>query len=338
MKIKIIGCGLSGIVCANLLKKAGHDVLILETRNHIGGNCYDCKFVEVMVHFYGPHIFHTDDEEVYQLLSEYTDWIPFELRPKADTKLGLLSIPYSQKTIHELGRQLTPEEIRQYLFKDYSEKQWGIPFEQIPSEITNRIPKTQNCLNPTWFEGQKYQCIPKFGYTELFKKMIENIPVQLNCSEDDYKLYNSDITIYTGRIETYFNDCYGVLPYRSLKFTHKLQSSPNPIFIINFNTHDHPYTRRYDHSYFTLNHHGMTILTYEYPTECTSKKSIPFYPIPFQGNELYSKYEILARQEKNTYFVGRLANYKYLNMDQAIRNAMNLVSQINKGINNNETI
>jgi UDP-galactopyranose mutase len=328
MKIKIVGCGLTGIVCANLLKKAGHDVIILETRNHIGGNCYDTNFSGVMVHCYGPHMFHTDDEEVFRLLSEYTEWTPFEFRPKAATELGLLSIPYSQKTISELGREFTPDEIIKYLFKDYSEKQWAVPFDQIPVSITNRIPKTKDCIDPTWFEGQKYQCIPKFGYTNLFTNMLKDIPLQINCAPTEYKTIDSDLMIYTGSLDTYFDYVYGSLPYRSLNFVHHTQRHQDQFFMINFNTHTEKATRRYDHSYFTFNHHGPTIVTYEYPAPRISENDIPFYPITFQGNNLFEKYQILANQEKNTLFVGRLANYKYLNMDQAIRNAMNIVATI----------
>lgn len=316
---KIIGCGLSGITAAVILKLKGYKVKIYEARNHIGGNCYDSNVNGVILHNYGPHIFHTDDEEVFKFLSKFTEWIPFKLQPKGNTKLGLISLPYSKKTQKEIGRELSQEEIIEIIFKDYSEKQWGVDFGKIPKSITNRIPKTKDCEDPTWFEGQKYQCIPKYGYTEMFKKMLEGIEVATGVDKDLWKKYKSDLTIYTGKIDEYFNYCYGELPYRSLDFVHKTSSQKLKHFVINQNNKKVSFTRKYDHSYFTPDHKGMTIITEEYPKTCKSG-DVPYYPIPFgEGLQMYSRYKKLADKEKNVIFIGRLATYTYLDMWMAIK-------------------
>lgn len=322
MKINIVGCGLSGITASALLKDK-HRIKIFDTRSHIGGNCYDAKWGDMLYHQYGPHIFHTDDEEVFQFLSKYTEWFDFKYQPKANTELGMISLPYSKKTIKEIGRELSQEEIVEYIFKDYSEKQWGVPFDKIPSTITNRIPKTKDCEDPTWFEGQKYQCIPKEGYTKMFEKMLDGVEVFLNSDKNEWKNHECDLVIYTGKIDEYFNYCYGELPYRTLDFKHNICDKPREIPIINECNNLVQHTRSYDHSVFNFEHDGnATLITEEYPRKA-NKTDIPFYPIPFgEGDSIYSKYDELAKLENNTVFVGRLARYKYLDMWMAVKHVM----------------
>ena len=323
MLINIVGSGLSGATCAAILKHKGHNITVFETRNHIAGNCYDSNVCGTMVHNYGPHLFHTNDEDVFAFLSQYTEWFDFLNKPKGNTKLGVISLPYSKKTVNEIGRELTQEEIVDVIFKDYSEKQWGTKFENIPNTITNRVPKTANLDDPTWYEGEKYQCLPKHGYTNMIKNMFDGVEVKLNCEALDWKKQSSDLTIYTGKIDEYFNFCYGKLPYRSLEFKHHFTTKKliNPI--INQNTSDVSCTRTYDHSFFTYNHKSnYTIVTEEYSTECKDN-DIPFYPIPFgEGMKMYTKYKLLADKEPNTIFVGRLATYTYLDMWMTVKQAM----------------
>lgn len=322
MKIKIIGSGLSGSVAARILKDLNHDVIIFETRKHIGGNCYDEKINNVLMHVYGPHIFHTDDEEVFDFLSKYTEWFDFSYRPKGVTKLGIISLPYSKKTIKEIGRELTQEEISNYIFKDYSEKQWGFPFSEIPKSITNRIPKTKNEEDPTWYSNQKYQCLPKNGYTNIFKNMLDGITIYLNCDINDWKKEKSDLTIYTGKIDEYYNYVYGKLPYRSLNFEHSFENIGLDNVVYNYNTKDELYTRKYDHSYFNYIKPKSTIITKETPI-LHDENNLPFYPIPWgEGLNIYSKYKMLADTEKNVIFLGRLATYTYLDMWMAIKQCM----------------
>jgi len=323
MKANIIGCGLSGITSAIILKQKGYCVKIFEKRNHLGGNCFDSNICGTLVHNYGPHIFHTDDEEVFQFLSRYTEWIPFHLQPKGETELGLISLPYSKKTISEIGRELSTEEISNYLFKDYSEKQWGVTFDEIPKSITSRIPDTADMENPTWFKNQKYQCIPKYGYTEMMKKMLEGIDVKLSCKDEDWKNHKSDLTIFTGKIDEFYNYKFGKLEYRSLIFKHTVSDKKMPYLVENSNTKKRKYTRKYDHSHFDPNHNqNTTIITKEYPTVYNGK-NIPYYPIPWgESQKIYDKYKQLASSEKNTVFLGRLATYKYLDMWMAIKQSM----------------
>lgn len=322
MKINIVGCGLSGITAAILLKQQGHKITIFESRSHIGGNCYDSNIAGTLVHNYGPHLFHTNDEDVYNFLSNYTEWFEYQNKPKGNTKLGLISLPYSKKTITEIGRELTQEEIIDVIFKDYSEKQWGVPFQEIPKSITNRIPKTKDCEDPTWYEGEKYQCLPKQGYTKMMENMLDGICVILNSPTNAWKKIPCDLTVYTGKIDEYFNYKFGTLPYRTLEFKHHFTSSKLEYAIINQNTSNVSYTRKYDHSYFNFIHNGSTIITEEYSKQCQNN-DVPFYPIPFgEGLSSYAKYKNLADRETNTLFLGRLATYTYLDMWMTIKQAM----------------
>lgn len=320
---KIIGSGLSGATAAVLLKEAGYNVTIFEQRNHVGGNCFDKKINKTLVHLYGPHIFHTNDEEVFQFLSKFTEWFSFESKVKGVTDLGLVSLPYSKKTIQEIGKELTQEEITNLIFRDYSEKQWGVPFEKIPKSITNRVPKTKDCKDPTWYEGEKYQCLPLHGYTKMFENMLNGIDVFLNTSNEQWKNFHTDITVYTGKIDEYYNFCYGKLPYRTLKFDTKILGKKLKYPIINYNQKQIPYTRKYDHSYFSKEHTGPTVITTEYPKQMEHDWEIPFYPIPFgEGISLYTKYKELADKETDVFFLGRLATYTYLDMWMAVKQAI----------------
>jgi UDP-galactopyranose mutase len=322
MIINIIGCGLSGITAAALLKNKGHKIQIFEQRSHIGGNCYDSNLAGTLVHNYGPHLFHTNDDDVFNFLSKYTEWFPYYNRPKGNTKLGLVSLPYSKKTINELNRELTQEEIFDVIFKDYSEKQWGVPFDVISKSILNRIPKTKDSENPTWYEGEKYQFLPKEGYTKMMERMLEGILVEVNVSPTEWKKYPSDLTIFTGKIDEYYDYVYGELPYRTLEFEHLFTSKKLEHAIINQNMSSIPYTRMYDHSFFNYKHNGSTIITKEFSKQCT-KQDVPFYPITFgKGLKTYNLYKQLADKESNVLFLGRLATYTYLDMWMAIKQSM----------------
>ena len=320
MKFVIVGCGLSGITAARLLKDQGHEVQIFESRNHIGGNCYDSNVCGTTMHNYGPHIFHTNDEEVFRFLSKYTEWTPLHYRPIGRTIIGDIPLPYNDRGCAEaIGFKLTQKEIVDLIFSDYSEKQWGVPFNEIPSTITNRVPKTKDCNNPTWFEGQRYQCVPKEGYTKMFEKMLNGIEVVLGCSKDDWKNSSRDRIIYTGKIDEYFDNCYGALPYRTLDFEHKVTSKKQDTLVYNECNYTNMWNRQYDHSYFTEGHKGLTVITKEYSRDA-KENDIPFYPIPWgESQKAYKKYKILAASEKNTIFLGRLAQYKYLDMWMAIK-------------------
>lgn len=323
MKINIIGCGLSGIVSAIILRNRGHNVEIFDTRNHIGGNCYDSNLNGVLVHNYGPHIFHTNDEEVWNFLNKYTSFNYFKYCPKAllnDNRL--ISLPYSLTTIKELNKELSADEIIDLIYKDYSEKQWGLPFDQISKSIITRVPVLKNEESPSWYGSERYQGIPSKGYTQMMNNMLDGINVHLGVNLNEYKKLSGNLIIYTGRIDEFYNFVYGSLPYRTLKFEHEITSNRLFHHAINQCNKINSYTRIYDHSYFLNQSEPLTVITKEYPLEFTGQ-GVPYYPIPFgKGHEIYNQYKKLADKETNVIFLGRLATYKYLDMWMTIKQAM----------------
>jgi len=325
MKINIIGCGLSGVTAAILLKEQGHDVEIFESREHIGGNCYDEKMDDVVVHKYGLHCFHTNDKEVWDFLNRYTKFNNHELRARANTKLGLISIPYNKKTAEQIGRDLTEEEIHELIFKDYSERHWGIPWNKLPKSISGRVPTKRDSYDDR-YSLDKYQGIPVNGYTEMFRNMLDGIKVNLGVGKDDYRKLKGDKMIYTGKPDDFFDYEFGRLEYRSLRFEHKKVSrsdlfsrkSGAQINECNNNT----YNRTVDNSVFLDQQLPHTILTRDYPEEHNDTND-PIYPKSFGGNiEMYNKYKEAIKADTNTIFLGRLATYKYLDMWMAIKQVM----------------
>jgi UDP-galactopyranose mutase len=327
MKINIIGCGLSGVTAAILLKEQGHDVEIFETRNHIAGNCYDEKQDGVTVHKYGSHIFHTNDEDVWEFLNRYTKFNDYKHKVRANTKEGLLSIPFSKKTEKQLGRDLTPEEIKELLFVDYSERHWGIPWSDLPKSISRRVPNKRDDYDDRYFTD-KYQGIPENGYTEMFKSMLDGIKVNLGVDKECYKNLKGDMMVWTGTVSQYFNDSFGHLPYRSLRFEHTKTKRDGTKFsyelgaVIN-ECNKKPFNRTMDSAVYLNEKPEYTILTKDYPEEYEKGKNEPIYPKPFNGGtEIYDKYKTAASAEKNVIFLGRLATYKYLDMWMAIKQVM----------------
>ena len=191
MKVNIIGCGLSGATAAILLKEQGHDVEIFDLRDHIGGNCYDSKINGVTVHKYGSHIFHTNDEDVWTFLNRYTKFNNYVHRVRANTKEGLISIPFSKKTAEELGKDLSPKEIQELLFVEYSERHWGIPWDNLPKSISGRVPNKREDHDDRYFTD-KYQGIPVNGYTEMFKGMLDGIKVNLGVERNAWRKLKCD--------------------------------------------------------------------------------------------------------------------------------------------------
>lgn len=327
MKINIIGCGLSGVTSAILLKEQGHDVEIFETRSHIGGNCYDEKKEGVTVHKYGSHIFHTNSEEVWGFVNRYTKFNNYEHRVRANTNEGRLSIPFNKKTEEQLGKDLSPEEIQKLLFVDYSERHWGAPWEELPRSIRGRIPNKRDNYDDRYFTDT-YQGIPEKGYTEMFKSMLDGVKVNLNVGKEDYKKLKGDMLVWTGTISQYYNNCHGHLPYRSLRFEHTKAKRDSKEFsyelgaVIN-ECNKQPFNRTMDSAAYLNEKPEYTILTRDYPEEYEKGKNDPIYPKPFHGgNEIYYKYKNQARKEKNVIFLGRLATYKYLDMWMAIKQVM----------------
>lgn len=336
MKIDIYGCGMSGVTAAIFFKEQGHDVEIFEVRDHIAGNCYDEKNSDgCTVHQYGPHLFHTNDEDVWKFLNRYTKFNSFVNRVRANTKEGLISIPFSKKTAEQLGRDLSPKEIQELLFREYSERHWGIPWEELPKSISGRVPNKRDDYDDRYFTD-KYQGIPENGYTAMFKNMLEGIKVNLGVDRDLYKKQKADLVVWTGKISDYFDNAFGHLPYRSLIFEHKrvkkdlFYNWKDGCVINECNTN--PWNRTADNSVFLNEDVDYTVHTRDYPEEYVEGKNMPIYPKPFgEGPEIYKKYKQAADADKNVMFLGRLATYKYLDMWMAVKQVMTTINKSEEG-------
>ena len=355
----IVGAGFAGSVMAErLAADAGKRVLIIDKRNHIGGNAYDhFDDAGVQVHKYGPHIFHTNSREVFEYLSRFTDWRQYQHRVQAWVDGQLLPIPINLDTINKMyGLQLTSMELDKFFesraeripivktsedvivgkvgrelyekfFRNYTRKQWDLDPSELDAAVTARVPVRTN-RDDRYFTDT-YQAMPRFGYTRLFARMLDhpNIKVLLNA---DYREVQKEIphseVIYTGPVDEYFDYRYGKLPYRSLDFkfethnTERFQAAP----VINY-PNENLYTRVTEFKYLTGQEHQKTTVVYEYPKATGD----PYYPIPRSENtELYRKYQMLAQSTTGVHFVGRLATYKYYNMDQVVAQALTLYSKM----------
>jgi UDP-galactopyranose mutase len=351
----VVGAGFAGSVLAErLASQHGARILVIDKRPHIAGNAYDhLDAAGVLIHQYGPHIFHANSDEIVDYLSQFTRWRPYEHRVLADVRDKLVPIPINRTTLNELfGLNLqTDEDAAEYLasraepvadiktsedvvinavgrelyelfFQGYTRKQWGLDPSQLDKMVTARIPTRTN-TDDRYF-GDKHQIMPAEGYTAMFERMLDhpNIDVLLGT---DYKDVKDEIDhghlIFTGPIDEYFGFRYGQLPYRSLKFEHKIvdQEWVQPVAVVNYPHPDVPYTRITEYKHLTGQSHPKTSLTYEYP----SAEGDPYYPIPRAENqELFKKYEALADSTPNVTFVGRLATYRYYNMDQIVGQAL----------------
>jgi UDP-galactopyranose mutase len=355
----IVGAGFAGSVLAERLARgSGRKVLLIDRRPHIGGNAYDHYDDHgLLVHKYGPHIFHTNSRDVFTYLSQFTEWRPYQHRVQAWVDGQLLPIPINLNTINRLyGLELTSfelagffeklaepcetvktsedvivskvgRELYEKFFRNYTRKQWGMDPSELDAQVTARIPVRTN-RDDRYFTDV-YQGMPKRGYTRMFDRMLDhpNIKVLLNTDFRDIDgviPYNS--LIYTGPIDEYFDFAFGKLPYRSLSFTFETidEAQVQPVAVINY-PNDHSYTRVTEFKHITGQVHPKTSLVYEYPTD----DGDPYYPVPRAENtEMYKKYEELAKQTSNVWFVGRLATYKYYNMDQVTAQALTVYRKI----------
>lgn len=322
-KAIIVGAGLAGSVAATLLKSAGYDVEIFEKRTHLGGNCYD-KFIEgVCVHKYGPHGFHTDNKQVWDFLNQFTKFNNVSLRVQADTAEGRIPIPFNKAAMKIVGEK-TPEEIRALIFVDYSEKMWGLKWKEIPKSITGRLPTTRESFDDR-YHLDKYQGIPINGYTEMFKNMLDGITVHTGTSNKDWRHRNYDALVYTGKIDEYFNYTFGQLGYRSLRFE-QFSAPKRNIMQLN-QCNKKPWTRDIDHSHWLGQNVERSIFTREYPIE-HNKTNVPFYPKNFGvDREACSKYQKINKKN-NVIFLGRLATYKYMDMDDCVAQVLQRLKKI----------
>ncbi|MET0392431.1 MAG: UDP-galactopyranose mutase [Chitinophagaceae bacterium] len=356
----IVGAGFAGSVLAErLASQAGKKVLIVDKRSHIGGNTYDYYNKDgILVHKYGPHIFHTNAKEIYDYLGQFTPWRPYEHRVLASVDGMLVPIPINLNTINALyGLQLSADQVEDFLrskaehkdrittsedvvvskvgrelyekfFRGYTRKQWGLDPSELDASVTARIPVRSN-RDDRYFTDT-YQGMPLHGYTRMFESMLShpNIKVMLNT---DYKEIQDLLPfremIYTGPIDYYFDYCYGKLPYRSIEFKFETIESGThqPTGTVNY-PNEHPYTRTTEFKYLTGQQHSKTTIVYEYP----KAEGDPYYPVPRPENaELYKRYQTLAAGLKKVHFTGRLGTYKYYNMDQVVAQSLTLFRKIN---------
>jgi UDP-galactopyranose mutase len=324
MKCIVVGAGLSGATAAHLLHSNGHDVEIFETRKRIGGNCYDESYNDIMIHHFGPHAFHTNDSLIWKFINKFDDFLDIKLVVKARVQSGhIIDIPFNHNSQKIVGKW-NDKEIIKNIFIPYSEKQWGIPWNKIPKNITSRL-KIRRDSNVDLYHLDKYQGIPRYGYTHLISNMLDGCKVHTSCRHDAWKKYRADLMIYTGSIDEYYQYSYGPLSYRSLNITFQ-ESNKTPYMQLN-ECNDISYTRTIDHSYWNYNKCKKTILTKEYPedfsihNQCTER----FYPKPHISQDLYNKYKQIPSSK--TVFLGRLGTYKYLNMDVCIKQVMKKIQK-----------
>ncbi|HVE60156.1 MAG TPA: UDP-galactopyranose mutase [Pyrinomonadaceae bacterium] len=349
----IVGAGFAGSVLAERLANgSGKKVLICDQRPHIAGNAYDFyNDAGILIHKYGPHIFHTNSRDVFDYLTRFTEWREYQHRVLANVDGMLLPIPINLDTINKLyGLNLTAFEVDEFFqkvaepveniktsedvvvskvgrelyekfFRNYTRKQWGLDPSELDASVTARVPTRTN-RDDRYFTDT-FQAMPKHGYTRMFENMLDspNIKVLLNC---DYREIINEIPfrelIYTGPVDSFFDYRYGKLPYRSLEFKHEthdvktFQSAP----VVNY-PNEQAYTRITEFKYLTGQEHEKTSIVYEFP----QAEGDPYYPVPRKENaEIYAKYKALADARSDVHFVGRLATYKYYNMDQIVAQSL----------------
>lgn len=351
--VVIVGAGFAGSVCAEQMAAAGKSVLLIDRRPHIAGNAYDREDDHgVLIHVYGPHIFHTNSKRIFEYLSRFTTWRFYEHRVRAVIDGKHYPIPINQTTINQLydltldesGVAAYLEKVRQprepiltsedavlnsvghdlceKFFRGYTKKQWGLDLAELSAGVAARIPTRTN-TDDRYF-SDTFQFMPADGYTAMFRRMISNPRIDLKLSTDFSEIRDSvtaDHTIYTGPIDAYFNYCYGRLPYRSLRFEHSHLSDSQQYQqtgTVNY-PNDHDFTRITEFKHLTGQYCLGTSIVREYP----QAEGDPYYPIPRPENEtLFKRYQSLANGEQNVSFVGRLAQYRYYNMDQVVGAAL----------------
>ena len=350
--VLVVGAGFAGSVIAErFASELGKRVLVVDRRPHIGGNAYDhYDAAGVLVHRYGPHIFHTNSDEIFAYLSRFTKWRSYEHRVLASVQGKLLPIPINRTTLNGLygldlkddsaaavflAARAEPREIKtsedvvvnavgqelyETFFRGYTRKQWGLDPSELDKSVTARVP-TRTSVDDRYFLD-RHQAMPRDGYTAMFEAMLDhpNITVETGV---DFRDLNVPVqhTIFTGPIDEYFDRRFGALPYRSLRFTHETIACREfqAVATVNFPDEAVPHTRITEYKHLTGQQHAQTSITYEYP----QAEGDPYYPIPKDENQaLYLRYKALADALPDVSFVGRLATYKYYNMDQVVGQAL----------------
>ena len=323
--ILIVGAGFSGAVIARELAEAGHNCTIIDKRHHIGGNAYDYECSGIRIHKYGPHLFHTNNKEVVDWLSQFTEWVDYQHKVKAQLSDGrYVTLPVNKETKEIVGE----DNILDTFFRPYTLKMWGKTLDELDPSIINRIP-TRDDDNELYFPNDKYQMMPKDGYTKIFENIFKhkNIKVFTGTRFTKSMEKKYDHVFNSMPIDQYFNNKHGELPYRSIKF-HKVllpMAKVLPTATVNF-THDDPYTRVTE--WKNIPNHGesatQTILTYEEPCDYKDNNKERYYPVKDVdgvNRETYKKYKEMVDTDRMT-FIGRCGMYVYVDMHQAISSAL----------------
>lgn len=358
----VVGSGLYGAVFAHEMKKQGKKCLVIDKREHIGGNIYCENIEEINVHKYGAHIFHTSNKKVWDYINQFAEFNNYINSPIAKYKDELYNLPFNMNTFSKMWNISTPQEaediiksqiadlnikepqnleeqalslvgkdVYEKLIKGYTEKQWGRDCKELPSFIIKRLP-LRFTYNNNYF-NDRYQGIPIGGYTKIIEKLLDGIPVELGVSYKEFVEKNgkvADKVLYTGMIDEYYDYKLGVLEYRSVRFEQEKYEMENyqGNAVVNYTEREVPYTRIIEHKHFEFGTQPVTIISKEYSSEW-KKGDEPYYPINNEkNNALYEAYSKLAAQEQDVIFGGRLGNYKYYDMDKVIEAALDKVSEI----------
>ena len=353
--VTICGAGFAGSVLARQFAEvSGKRVLLVDRRPHVAGNAFDClDDAGILIHRYGPHIFHTNSDEVFDWLGRFTEWRPYEHRVLARVGDQSVPMPINRTTLNAiygldlrsdaeagafLARQAQPvsdirtsrdvvvnaigTELYETFFQGYTRKQWGLDPSQLDKSVTARVPTRTN-TDDRYFTD-KHQAMPRDGYTRMFERILDHPGIELALGTDFHDLAPADkgeLVVYTGPIDAYFEHRFGTLPYRSLRFRHETldQAQFQPVGVVNYPAENVPYTRITEYKHLTGQAHARTSISYEYP----SAEGDPYYPIPRPENQaLFRRYDALAAAEPNVIFAGRLGSYRYYNMDQVVGQAL----------------
>lgn len=357
----IVGSGLFGAVFAYMAIKQGKKCLVVEKRNHIGGNVFTEEVEGIMVHRYGAHIFRTSDKNIWDFMNQFAEFNNFINTPVANYKGELYNLPFNMNTfskmwgvvypkdakkiieqqqgeingtpknLEEQAIHLVGRDVYEKLIKGYTEKQWGRECTDLPASILRRLP-VRYTYNNNYFRD-RYQGIPEEGYTAIIEKLLKGTDIQLNV---DYNSARKELdeqagtVIYTGAIDAYFDYCFEPLEYRSLDFKTKILDTPNyqGVAVMNFTDRETPYTRIIEHKHFVFGTQPKTVITYEYPSEWHFGEE-PYYPINDEKNQSkYLKYKNKADKLPNVYFGGRLGEYQYYDMQDTVKSALKLARKI----------
>lgn len=357
----IVGSGLFGAIFAYEANKRGKKCLVIDKRDHVGGNIYTEEVEGINVHKYGAHIFHTSNKEVWDYIQQFAEFNRYTNSPIAKYKDEIYNMPFNMNTFNKIWGVITPSEakakieeqikeagitepqnleeqaismvgkdIYEKLVKGYTGKQWGRPCTELPTFIIKRLP-VRFTYDNNYF-NDLYQGIPIGGYTQIIEKMLKGIDVRLNCDFFEYRQQLEEVSdkiVFTGMIDQYYDYKFGTLEYRSLNFETELLDIENyqGNAVVNYNEYEIPYTRIIEHKHFEYGTQEKTIITREYPAKW-NKGDEPYYPLNDEkNNQLYSKYKALANKEKKIIFGGRLGMYKYFDMHNVIAEALKCVKE-----------